>query len=50
MQSDISFNDLKAHNKHSANATSLYYHKANEENEANEKNENAILSNWHHFK
>lgn len=27
MQSDISFNDLKAHNKHSSNAASLHYHK-----------------------
>lgn len=27
MQSDISFNDLKAHNKHSPNAASLHYHK-----------------------
>lgn len=27
MQSDISFNDLKAHNKHSSNAASFHYHK-----------------------
>jgi hypothetical protein len=28
MQSDISFNDLKAHNKYSPNAASFHYHKA----------------------
>lgn len=27
MQSDISFNDLKAHNKHPSNAASFHYHK-----------------------
>jgi len=27
MQSDISFNDLKAHNKHFSNAACFHYHK-----------------------